>query len=284
VLWTARQGGWRRTLTAVLAWGLPLAAGAAAVGWYNWFRFASVWNDGHGDDPNTTFHTPLLQGLAGLVASPGKSLLLFSPVLLLALLGVPRLLRRHRALAITCLAIALVNLLLNARLTNWTGDDAWGPRFTVPVMGLMLLPILGWFEAPPRRWRTALTAAVCTVSVAVQLLGVCWDYLPLVDPVRTAHRDVWNARYSQISVHALAALDRAGLGTHDPIQRVGVDPTTDQSGLTLDFWWVHATLRETHRLLSAAALLSMAAAMVVVMLVLVLRLRPPPRLRPSASS
>ncbi|TMD02618.1 MAG: glycosyltransferase family 39 protein [Chloroflexi bacterium] len=277
VLWTARPAGPRRVLGAAAAWGLPLAAGMATVGWYNWVRFANPFNDGHGDDPNTSFHTPLLEGLSGLLASPGKSLLLFSPVLLLAILGIPRFTRRHRALAITSLAIVAVNLLLNAKVTNWTGDDAWGPRFMVPVLALMLLPVLGWFEAEPRRWRIGLTAGLCTASVAVQLLGVGFDYLPLVDPVRALHKDVWNARYAQVTVHALAATDRLHLGVHDPIQRVGTDPTTDQNGLTIDLWWVHAAHRDTHRLLSAVAVLAMVAGMAGAALALLLRLRPPPR-------
>lgn len=276
VLWTARPGGVRRLLAASVTWGVPAAAGAAAVGWYNWVRFASPFDDGHGDDPNTTFHTPLLHGLAGLLASPGKSLLLFSPVLILALLGIPRFVRPRRPFAIACLGIVAINVLLNAVVTNWTGDDAWGPRFTVPVVALMLVPILGWFEAPPRRWRTALTAGVCTVSVAVQLLGVGWDYLPLVDPIRSVHRDVWNARYAQITVHALAAADRLHLGVHDPIERVGVDPTTGQPGLTIDMWWVHAARRDTHRLLSEVAVVVMLATMAATALALLLWLRPPP--------
>jgi len=111
----------------------------------------------------------------------------------------------------------------------------------------------------------------------VQLLGVGFDYLPLVDPVRALHKDVWNARYAQVTVHALAAADRLHLGVHDPIQRVGTDPTTDQNGLTIDLWWVHAAHRDTHRLLSALAVLAMVAGMAGAALALLLRLRPPPR-------
>ena len=53
-----------------------------------------------------SFETPLLTGLRGLLVSPGKSVFLFAPPILLAIAGIRRLARRDRGLAVCAAGFA----------------------------------------------------------------------------------------------------------------------------------------------------------------------------------
>jgi len=137
-----------------LCWGSPLSTGYTPY-------FATYW----GENP--------LISLWGTFLSPGKSLLLYSPPLILGLVGIPRLVRDHRAACLAILAIAGPVLLVYSRY-KLNGDWAWGPRFAVfvvPAFALSFAVVLDHV----RRW--AVTAFV-VLGVCVQLLGISlyWDH------------------------------------------------------------------------------------------------------------
>src|SRR5262249_21990229 len=91
----------RRTDQAItmVVWVSPVALTLVFIGWYDWIRFGDPLRTGAGFDGHivrpllslvpSLFSTPLLDGVLGLLVSPGKSLFLFSPILLLGLIGFP---------------------------------------------------------------------------------------------------------------------------------------------------------------------------------------------------
>ncbi|HYI15114.1 MAG TPA: hypothetical protein VEX37_06965, partial [Thermomicrobiales bacterium] len=83
LLWLAWGWGrhrWRDGLLACVAWGAPVALWLAGIGAYNWVRFENVLETGYGDEASE-FTEPFLTGLTGLLISPGKGLLWYSPAL-----------------------------------------------------------------------------------------------------------------------------------------------------------------------------------------------------------
>ncbi len=169
-----REPGVRQALLSAAAWTTPILAALAVTGVYNDVRFGSPLDDGHRLDPFTKLTNPLLDGLAGQLVSPGKSVLLYTPLLLLALVGGRALWRRDRVLTAVVLGMTVLSLGFHAKLMNWPGDLAWGPRFLVPLLGLWLLPVPLLLERwhtwrPSARWAVA---AVAAVSVVPQVLGV----------------------------------------------------------------------------------------------------------------
>lgn len=137
----------------------------AAMGWYNWLREGSITKTGAAMY-ETTIAAPL--NAIGFLASPGKGLVWYSPLVVLGIAGLITLWRRDRALAA---AIAAAVLLLTAAVSVtifWT-DETWGPRYLVPVAWLLLLPIPWWATT---RGRRRVLGAVTTVAVAVQLVAV----------------------------------------------------------------------------------------------------------------
>lgn len=171
-----------------LAWSLlPLLLAGLTCLWLNQVRFGSPWLTGYEDDhgyPNPAydgrsgFSTPLYVGLFGLLLSPGKSLFLYSPPLLAAMAFLPRFLRQFRLIGGTALAWCLVWLAFYATWWCWHGDHAWGPRFLVPLLPLLCLPLAVAF----RDWsdlglaaRTALWAFL-GLGAAVQVTALLVPY------------------------------------------------------------------------------------------------------------
>ncbi|MFH1277216.1 MAG: glycosyltransferase family 39 protein [Candidatus Eisenbacteria bacterium] len=159
-----RRGAIRRILlfgAGGLAVTLPLVLGV------NWWRFGTpfslfAWRMGG-------FTTPFFEGLAGLLVSPGESLFLYSPVLLLGAALLPRLRRESPGSFPVVLLLPAALLLLYAPW--WFHAYTWGPRFLLPAIPFLLLPLAspGVWSSP--RWRRAIIAAGI-LSTAIQILGV----------------------------------------------------------------------------------------------------------------
>jgi hypothetical protein len=109
--------------------------------------------------------------------SPGKSVFLYSPPLLLCALGAGTALRRERGQTLFTLAVLAILVLWNARYRFCL--PGWGPRELVPLTPLALGLALPWLSealartpgALPRRALGLLFAA----GMAVQLLGCCFS-------------------------------------------------------------------------------------------------------------
>ncbi len=174
---------WRSTgrtkVQVATSWLAPLAVAAAVTLWYNHARFGSWLNNGHRHDPLVAFSTPIWDGFLGQLLSPGKGIVFFTPTLLIALAGWWLLRRQEPVLVMVVGAAVLSYVLFHSGFNDWSGSAAWGPRFVVPVIGLMMLP-LGVVLA---RWRElgvwAKTTVVITsvIGFLVQVIGVTTDDL-----------------------------------------------------------------------------------------------------------
>lgn len=141
-----------------------------------------------------SFETPLATGLFGFLLSPGKSIFLFAPPVLLAIPGVVRLARRNRGLAIVAGVTPLVYLFFYARYTQWEGGYCYGPRYLVPVLALLCLslgPMLG--DASPGIRKAAV--ALLIAGFFVQAVGISTSFLE--DQANGSYYDqLWNYRLS----------------------------------------------------------------------------------------
>jgi hypothetical protein len=119
------------------------------------------------------FHLDLL-GVPGLLVSPARGLLVFSPFLLFLPVGLGRRLRTpsSRGLAVA-LIVAVVAQLVVYSQTDWRGGASWGPRWLTD-----LLPIMVWMLAPaPLALRVRarrLLVAMMVAAVCIQAIGAVW--------------------------------------------------------------------------------------------------------------
>lgn len=172
-----RRARWRGLAFSLLAWGVGCVGWLAAIGLYNRSRFGSLFETGYGREAGM-FTTPLWEGLMGLLVSPAKGIVWFSPILLLSLLGACALWRRDREAALAIVAASLAWLGLISRYYQWYGGGCWGPRFLVPLLPLWILPAAEVAEWARRsaawRWGGAVVLAA-SVAVAVTPLVVPFD-------------------------------------------------------------------------------------------------------------
>ena len=128
---------------------------------------------------------PFGLGLGGLITSWGKGVLWYNPILLIALPVLPWFVRRHGWRSLVFIAIPVAYALLYSRKQVWYGGNAWGPRYLVPSLPLLVIVGAPLFERVLERSRTwlpgALLAGVVLLSAGVQFMGVSKDFAGYLD-------------------------------------------------------------------------------------------------------
>lgn len=169
----------RREAAVALTLGILLAA-AVHIAW-NQYRFGAPFDFGYDwsetipvGPPRAFLWTDVPRGLVVLLMSPGKSLFLWAPVLLLGVLNAPRFWRRERAVACGIGAALVTGLLFYAAYLFPEGGYAHGPRHLVPLVPVVLLAACG---AEARRWPRAALLACGAVGVTMALLAVSVSFL-----------------------------------------------------------------------------------------------------------
>jgi hypothetical protein len=177
VLWPPFKAlDWRQRRELALAICLPVLAWIAAIAWYNWVRFGSPTDSGY-HESLLTLTAPF--NVLGLLFSPGKGLIFYSPLVVLGALGLPKLWRQDRSLALALLVL-LLGLTCIAGSTTFWGDEVWGPRYIVPTAWALLVPIAWWADTAVRR---KVLVGVASLGVLVQIVAVSAQYAHYVDVV-----------------------------------------------------------------------------------------------------
>lgn len=131
------------------------------------------------------FRLPSREALFGLTFSEYRGLFFVSPILLLAFAGGWFMLRRQgmrRELAMIA-AITLLFLVSVAGFNGWSGGGSFGPRYLLPVVPLLGIPLFFL----PRRTMLWLGVPLVLASFGMQLMATAVDATPQADvrrPVR----------------------------------------------------------------------------------------------------
>jgi len=135
-------------------------------------------------DADTLYH---------ILFSSYRGLFYSAPWLLLAIPGSILLLRqnRFRAEAVTCIAIVVVFVWLNASLVDWEGGAAMGARYLIPAIPFLAILTIGAWEAllrdpaittefpenrisklPINFWLKLIALVPCFVAVGISMVGM----------------------------------------------------------------------------------------------------------------
>lgn len=161
-----------RSLPRALGWIAAGGAGPALLfAAYNQARFGSPLATGYAGELEQ-WTTPWAEGLAGLLISPGRGLLIYCPLVIGAAACAPEFKRRAPALAlIGPLGLALL-LALYCRWWAWEGGWCWGPRFLVPALPWLLLPLVSFFSGEVVGWRAHVVRLSLGLAAATSFLSV----------------------------------------------------------------------------------------------------------------
>ncbi len=169
----------------VAAFGIALSPALLITGAYNAVRFGSpLVTQYQGLPLSRQFNHSFIAGLYGQTISPGRGIVLYAPLILVAAVGLRWSWQRSPVLTSAAVAFLLVRIVFYSPWWAWNGGAVWGPRFLVPAMPALAVPLL---EVVRRlraiRWSAIAAAAiVATLSIGVQILGVTTR----VDPSRFA--------------------------------------------------------------------------------------------------
>jgi hypothetical protein len=176
----------RQSIGALAAFLPPVAlCGSIAMAWNLWLFHNPL--GVYGAAP-ITLHN--LEGLAGILFSPGRGLAVYCPFLLFAAAGIGCR-RRWNPGALSLLAsvsavYCLAHLVAVSFIYTWWGGQCWGPRYLteiMPFLTLLILPALDGVMARP--WQRTIFVCLLVYSVAVQFAGAfcypngLWDTTPI---------------------------------------------------------------------------------------------------------
>ena len=163
------------TSSRLVGFIIPLVIAATLIGVYNHVRFGSPFSTGYEDQPEgVAFTTPVLIGLHGFLFSSGRSLFIFSPLLILVPVGFVHLWKRDRLLVLALLSTAGFLVMAMSCWRNWAGGWDWGPRHIFQITPMLMLALCA---CPWRKWWLYPVSRIALVllfllSLAVQLPGV----------------------------------------------------------------------------------------------------------------
>jgi hypothetical protein len=185
---------------------------------YNAARFGSLITSGYRDQ---RFSHSLLKGVLGTALSPGRGVLIYVPLLLLASASLRRQRGTDRVYGRLAISLLIARVLFYAKWWSWYGGDTWGPRFMVPALPAFALLTA---DALGRWWRRPIAQLAIGASLIMSIVGLLVSVraLPLVyrEPVVDSKDATTLIRKDGITlgdVRMLQYTDRAFVHTTDAV-------------------------------------------------------------------
>src|ERR687897_582732 len=216
----------RHNKKSLISFLLTLSIALFFMGLVNYLRFGSFTEFGYGSYFGTLSYNAYggKTGLIGLLASPGKGLIFYFPVVILLPLALKYMYRQNRWLFFLIIYIVLVHWLYFGSLDDtesrfWSGAIAWGPSYLVPVLPFITLAF-GTLLARFRQSRLLLKVSVLAVCIAGFIINIpgilVWSEYGTIyasdreglsaDPT-SMEAVTWNPNHSPIISHIRALMD-----------------------------------------------------------------------------
>ena len=170
-----RALGWATLRTAAFLGPMAVIGAVGLAGMFLVLDVRPVVLTNFADRFTAWLDLPIWIGLYGNLLSPGKSVFLYAPPLILALFGSLPFIARHKWWALPFIGIPLLYLLIYSAKGVWYGGSSWGPRYLVPAVPFLLVmaaPLLekAFFDNGKRELRAVI--ALAALGVGVQILAI----------------------------------------------------------------------------------------------------------------
>jgi hypothetical protein len=165
ILFTNYKVNMQKLFTAIFLLLFPIGIILGGIGVYNTISFGSPLAIGQsskfsvGTKLHTTFipmhewnakgvfdERRLFQGLYTQLFSEQRGLLMFSPILLLALLGIIPFFKEKKDFAIISLSVFAITILFYSVWQDYWGGWSYGPRYLIAAIPFLFLPTLYFFK------------------------------------------------------------------------------------------------------------------------------------------
>jgi hypothetical protein len=195
------------------------------MGLINYVRFGSFTEFGYGTYFGTLSYNRSWTGLIGLLASPGKGLIFYFPVVILLPLALKYMYKENKWLFFLIIYIISVHWLYfgtldDSQSRHWSGAIAWGPRYLVPILPFITLAfgtLLSHFKLRRRAFLKISLIILCIAGFIINLLGTlvwseygtiyAWDREELYKAAASLEVMAWNLYYSPIILHMKVLID-----------------------------------------------------------------------------
>jgi len=150
--------------------------------------------------PHSSFYSTFLEALPGNLISPGRGLLVYVPLTVLALIGMalPPRSERERRLRPFLVAVIAVHWVLVSSAGEWIAGHAYGPRYMtdiVPFLFFFLAQVIARVEWRPSAISVALVL-LAGASLWFQYLGAwrweVWEWNSTPTDVNLTQERVWD--------------------------------------------------------------------------------------------
>ncbi len=167
--------------------------------------------------------TPFHQGFLGALFKPEKSIFLFDPLLVLAILLLillwKRLAPEVRAYGVASLLLLLAYISFYARYAYWAGDFAWGDRYvstSVELAAFLAVPLLLHHRQSVSKWLWRGGLVLIAASLAIQFASLAfWLPLEIYQMETLGHPTfVIALRFKNIVAFTLGKMDAWGLNNY----------------------------------------------------------------------
>jgi hypothetical protein len=221
-------------LLAFAAFAAPIALVTAVNLGYDLFRYGRPLASPYLG--TFQFSTPLPVGVFGLLFSPGAGLIVYVPVVLLGCFGARALFQRWPRLTLLIAGMVAVRLAFYGMWFGWDGGITFGPRFLVPILPLLFVPIAFALQPPTLTLSRKGGGKILALAIALSALSVGVELVNQLVP--------YGQYYVSVAVGLDAAARHACPGC--PLWQV-VQLTTGQ----LDYAWQYLPLHGQLRMLLA---------------------------------
>ena len=192
-----------RALRPLLLWALPVVIPFAL---YNWSVYDALLSPYYLPAKQLGREARPMEAALGLLVSPGRGLLIFTPLVCCGVYGVWRACRARRN-ALAWLTLPLIAALHYAVLTtfgDWWGGHSYGPRYfsdLSPLFAAMLIPFFEAFQESTPRAKRALAALflLCaSFGFFTQAAGACslksWEWNRVPNDINLNPARLWDWR------------------------------------------------------------------------------------------
>ena len=126
-------------------------------------------------DLTAPYLTMNLEGLSGILFSPGAGLFIYVPILLTVFFTFRDFFKREKKLAILCLTIPVLFIFQFSSFSSWEGFTGWSPKYLYAIIPFLLLPLGASIEKRGKR----ILPIICVLAG----LGLFFNFVYIIQDV-----------------------------------------------------------------------------------------------------